>query len=423
MATAFTGFETSQLAGVKVTDRVLGRGSYATVLELEYMGLKCAGKKIHSVLLSQGGSLHHFQSECTLLSRLHHPNIVQFLGVYFEDDALVPILVMEYLPTDLTSCMKKYGVLSKEANYSILHDVSLGLNYLHNQTPPIIHRDLSSNNVLLTSGLTAKISDLGVARILNLTPQQVSHMTRAPGTPAYMPPEVMMPSPKYDASIDAFSFGILIIHVFCGEWPEPQVGQIRTEGGKMIPVSEAERRERFLHLLDSDHPLMPLILQCISNHPYQRPSASDIVGHLAKMVQMFSDSSTDRIAALTLSSSTRERAMGFSKHKSVVTRDRIDEGIGGCDSNSTTKMKKPVVSLDPSSKDDEEDSSLHVRVCVAKRDYDSRRVNGLSFKKGDQLYIVKCEGCWWFARSKVTGDEGYVPSYCMATVSDLEAQE
>ena len=205
---------------------------------------------------------------------------------------------MEFLPTNLTSCIEQYGILPKEISYSILHDVALGLCYLHSQTPPIIHRDLSSNNVLLTPNMTAKISDLGVARILNLTPLQVSCMTQTPGTPAYMPPEVMIANPKYDTSVDEFSYGVLMIHVFSGRWPEPQVGPVRTEPGKMIPVSEAERREVFLQAVGNDHSLMDLILKCIDNHPQARVHASEIVERLSDMVLQFPASFSNRLEML-----------------------------------------------------------------------------------------------------------------------------
>ena len=301
MAT-FTKFDPYKLTGVRVTDRKLGHGSYATVLELEYLGLKCAGKKIHELLLEQGDTSYtvcRFEEECHLLSQVHHPNIVQFLGVYFQLGVQAPILVMEFLPTNLTSCIDQYGILPKEISYSILHDVALGLCYLHSQTPPIIHRDLSSNNVLLTPNMTAKISDLGVARILNLTPVQVSRMTQTPGTPAYMPPEVMVANPKYDTSVDEFSYGILMIHVFSGRWPEPQVGPNRTElDGSMIPVSEAERREVFLQVIGNDHPLMELILKCICNHPQARSHASEIVNRLTKIVLQFPASYVNRLEML-----------------------------------------------------------------------------------------------------------------------------
>ena len=297
----FTGFEPYELTGVRVTDRELGHGSYATVLELEYMGLKCAGKKIHELLLRQGDTsytVRRFEKECRLLSQVRHPNIVQFLGVYFQQGVQAPILVMEFLPTNLTSCIysEQYGILPKEISYSILHDVALGLHYLHSQKPPIIHRDLSSNNVLLTSNMTAKISDLGVARILNLT--SASRMTKTPGTPAYMPPEVMTADPKYNTSVDDFSYGILMIHMFSGRWPEPQIGPNRHEAGKLIPVTEAERREVFLQAIGNDHPLMDLILKSIDNNPEARAHATEIVEQLSKMVSQYPTSFANRLEML-----------------------------------------------------------------------------------------------------------------------------
>ena len=289
------GLEYYKLSGVRVTDREpLGRGSYATVLELEYMGLKCAGKKIHEVLLEQGGasySVRRFEEECCLLSQVRHPNVVQFLGVHFQHGVPTPILVMEFLPTNLASCIEKYGILAKEISYSILYDVALGLHYLHSQTPPIIHRDLSANNVLLTPYMTAKIGDLGVARILNLTPLQLSHLTQTPGTPAYMPPEVMVANPKYNECLDVFSYGILMIHMFSGTWPEPQIGQNQiVEDNHLIPVTEAERREVFLRKVGNDHPLMDLILRCINNNAQARAKTTEIVERLKDMVLQFEGS-------------------------------------------------------------------------------------------------------------------------------------
>ena len=297
----FTGFDQYKLTEVTVTDRELGHGSYATVLQLDYMGLKCAGKKIHELLLRQGDTsytVQRFEEECRLLSQVRHPNIVQFLGVHFQEGVSAPILVMEFLPTNLTSCIEQYGILPKEISYSILHDVSLGLCYLHSQTPSIIHRDLSSNNVLLTANMTAKISDLGVARILNLTPLQVSCMTQAPGTPAYMPPEVMIANPKYDTSVDQFSYGIMMIHMFSGRWPEPQIGPNQFEGDQLIPVTEAERRDVFLRGIGNDHTLMDLILRCINNDPRRRAHASEIVERMSAMKLKFPASFPNQLEML-----------------------------------------------------------------------------------------------------------------------------
>ena len=323
---AFTGFDPYKLSCVRVTDQKLGCGSYATVLELEYMGLKCAGKKIHELLLEQGDAsytIRRFEEECHLLSRVRHPNIVQFLGVFFQEGVQAPILIMEFLPTSLTSCIGVYGILPKEISYSILHDVALGLCYLHSQDPAIIHRDLSSNNVLLAPNMMAKICDLGVARILNMTALQASRMTGAPGTPAYMPPEVCVADPKYDTSIDEFSYGILMIHMFSGKWPEPQVGPSRTESdGRLIPITEAERRAVFLQDIGNDHPLMDLIKICISNDPGHRAHASEIVKRLAIMVLQFPTSYTNQLEMLQCIEKIQEQNKTLTEEKDTKIQQK-----------------------------------------------------------------------------------------------------
>ena len=288
------------LTGVTVTDQVLGHGSYATVLELKFKGLKCAGKKIHEILLREGDysyAVQRFNDECLLLSKIRHPNIVQFLGFCDEPGVELPILVMEFLPTTLAASISNNGVMPADITYSILHDVALGLYYLHSQLEPIIHRDLSSNNVLLTPDMKAKIADLGVARILHdVSPQQVSRMTQTPGTAAFMPPEVMMADPTYGTSIDEFSFGVLMIHVLSGHWPDPQIGPSRTnEDGTTSLVTEVERRQRFLDIIGSDHPLMDLILKCIDNNPGKRTHAEELVQRLAERVSLFPSSRTTRL--------------------------------------------------------------------------------------------------------------------------------
>ena len=299
------------------------------ILELEYMGLKCAGKKIHELLLRQGGAsytVRRFEEECRLLSQVCHPNVVQFLGVHFQQGVPAPILIMEFLHSNLTSCIDRYGIPPKKISYSILHDVALGLCYLHSQTPPIIHRDLSSNNVLLASNMTAKISDLGVARIFNLTPLQLSRMTETPGTPAYMPPEVMIANPKYDTSIDEFSYGILMIHMFSGRWPEPQVGQTRIENEQLVPVTEAERREVFLRAIGNDHPLMDLVLRCINNDPRHRAHASEIMERMMAILLQFPASFTNRLEMLRQIEDLIEEKRALREEK-VAENQRKDQEI------------------------------------------------------------------------------------------------
>ena len=279
------------------TGRELGRGSYATVVELTHKGLRCAGKKIYRVLFSQNnleGHVERFTHECRLISELRHPNIVQFLGVYFEPQQEVPVLVLEYLPLTLAQCLDQYGTPPPEIGYLVLSDVALGLRFLHERSPPIIHRDLSANNVLLAEDFSAKISDLGVAKMVNIPAACVSTMTRVPGTPCYMPPEALVPDPKYDSTIDVFSYGILILHTFSGKWPIPSEPS-RVDPAhphQLVAVSEADRRLAYIEAMGSGsnsgcgqaarggreatHPLTTLARACLHNNPGQRPSSKEI---------------------------------------------------------------------------------------------------------------------------------------------------
>ena len=297
-----------ELDGVHDTGREVGHGSYAVVKELEYHGLKCVGKKIHGILFEsatpheKAAMLERFAGECELLSGLHHLCIVQFLGVWYEHGSRLPVLVMEYLHTTLSACLERYGVLSEEISYGILHDVALGLRYLHERSPPIIHRDLSANNVLLTSNMNAKLSDLGVAKILNLTPAQMTQMTqtKAPGSPCYMPPEALTAKPKCTSKIDIYSYGVLIIHTLCGRWPFP--GEVfhpdPQNPDAIIPVTEVERRAEYLQEIGNDHPLMAVIHQCLSNISARRPEASTLFNQINNILSALPQQLTNRVEML-----------------------------------------------------------------------------------------------------------------------------
>ena len=303
------------------------------VLRLEYRGLKCAGKQLYPVL-EQGveDTVRRYEQECRLLAQIQHPNIVQFIGVYFEEGSRVPILVMEFLPTTLARCIDTYSILPEEVSYSILHDVALGLYHLHSHTPPIVHRNLSANKVLLASNMTAKISDVGVARILNLTPQQMSHMTCTPGTPAYMPPEAMRANPGYDPRIDQFSYGILMIHVLSGRWPLPVCEAARPDPrnpDQLIPVSEADRREYYLQDISTAHPLMDLILRCISNDPLRRARAEEMVQQIGDIVHQFPPSFADRVEALQrIETETNEKqALKSESHRLAAEAKQVRTSV------------------------------------------------------------------------------------------------
>lgn len=294
------------LDNVEVAGRELGVGSYSSVVEMRYKGMKCAGKRIHQSLYEQGVAvgpeiLDRFGTECELLSEIRHPHIVQFLGLHFEDNSDVPILVLEFMSAALSDCIEQYRVLPNEISYSILHDVALGLHYLHDRTPVIIHRDLTANNVLLTAGMTAKISDLGMAKILNLPPAQMTRrMTICPGTISYMPPEALTADPLYDTKLDGFSFGVLMVHVFCGEWPLAleYLQKDPKKPGHLYPLTEIERRDKYFKKIGPNHPLLGLIHRCLRNIPSERPTSLEILTELSTVATRFPPSYRDRVQML-----------------------------------------------------------------------------------------------------------------------------
>ena len=331
-----------ELDGVHDTGREVGHGSYAVVRELEYHGLKCVGKKIHGILFEsatpyeKAAMLERFAGECELLGGLCHPCIVQFLGVWYEQGSRLPVLVMEYLHTTLSACLVRYGVLPDEISYGILRDVALGLRYLHERSPPIVHRDLSANNVLLTSNMNAKLSDLGVAKILNLTPARMTQMTQtiAPGTPCYMPPEALTAKPKYTTKIDIYSYGVLIIHTLCGRWPFPgEVFQPDPQNpDAIIPASEVERRAEYLHEIGNDHPLMAVICQCLSNASARRPEAPVLLDRINTILSALPQKFTNRVEMLqqfeariqTLTAANQSKQLEIDTNRSEIESLRAE---------------------------------------------------------------------------------------------------
>ena len=256
-----------------------GHGAYGFVVEMNYRGLKCAGKKFYRDLYCQGNVEAREQiitrccEECLLLCSLSHPNIVQFIGITSERGNPLPILVMEFVPFTLSTLLEKEGILPEDISYGILVDVSMGLCYLHERESTIIHRDLSANNVLLTSEMKAKIADLGMAKILNATPAK----SKCPGTPTYMPPEALIENPEYRTEIDIFSYGVLIVHVFCGQWPHPGVPKKPGNDGTLVAQSEYERRRMYIEIIGDKHPMIGLIQRCLSDIPTERPNANVVL--------------------------------------------------------------------------------------------------------------------------------------------------
>ena len=280
---------TLELKGITKLDcEELGRGAYGRVYAVKYCGKVCAAKEIHSILVEGVGqvqmqrTIESFMRECRQCSRLRHPNIILFLGVYYPTGAgganrmRLPVMVMEMMADSLTSFVVKHEKIPVHIKYSIVHDVSLGLCYLHNHDPPIVHRDLSPNNILLTAHHVAKISDLGVAKVIKADSRKT--MTKAPGTVDFMPPESLTNSPVYGPPMDVFSFAGIILHTFNQQWPRAtESNHFDPKTRRKVALLEVERRQQYLDkMIGEAEVLRPLVEECLDDDPAVRPTIATI---------------------------------------------------------------------------------------------------------------------------------------------------
>ena len=279
---------------VQIYDKeVLGIGSYGKVCKAKCGQLPCAAKLLHDTLFQDNDPgtrnlVTKFLQECQFLSTIKHPSIVQYLGTATDPQSRRTVLLMELMDESLTRFLERLtGPLPYHSQLNICHDVTLALAYLHSNG--IIHRDLSSNNVLLIGeGSRAKVTDFGMSKLMDMNPR-MTPLTQVPGTPAYMPPEALIASPQYSSKLDCFSHGVLAIQIITRNFPNPgeatrYVDDPRYPTGRVsIHYPETERRKKDIDLIEPSHPLRLIALHCLKDRDTERPSADELCGRLASL--------------------------------------------------------------------------------------------------------------------------------------------
>ena len=196
-----------------MTDTVLRKGAYGVVRVGVYHGDRVAVKRLHNVIASD--YFHKMiQREMEIAARLRHPNLVRFIGAVTSVNLTI---VSELMETSLRSELM-HGNLKENHILPISRDVACALCYLHSLPEPIIHRDVSSANVLLNStkgGWVAKLGDYGSANF------QAKLQTVGPGSPAYAAPEASRPE-EQGPKMDVYSYGVLVLEMCTGTLPDPR---------------------------------------------------------------------------------------------------------------------------------------------------------------------------------------------------------
>ena len=246
---------------IQLTGPELGRGGWATVSVATFRGARVAAKLIHDDIVSPY-NIRLFRREMDMASRIRHPNLLQFIGATGNVGQMV--ILTELMPTSLRRELRRECQLSPRLTISIGLDVARALNYLHLIQPhPLIHRDISSANVLLeplpNGCWKAKVSDYGTVNLL----QQLN--TICPGNPSYAAPEANDPN-QQSTKMDILSFGVLLLEMLTGEFPDCD--------------NRASQLCKVLH-----QTLLSLIQRCLEQRKEDRPTASDIIAELTRHAQ------------------------------------------------------------------------------------------------------------------------------------------
>ena len=234
--------------------REIGRGAWASVHETTFRGAKVAAKRLHDAIASpETIELFHREMEIALLCQ--HQNIVTFFGVTLENH---PVILMELMDISLRSAYKRGNV----KYWQVFYDIASALHFLHTRPDPVIHRDVSSANVLLkdcgNEKWLAKLGDLGTAKL------QQYCTTPGPGALAYAAPEVADPK-RHSTKMDVYSFGVLVVEVLTKTLPFQNLNTLKVRVQQKFPQYHR------------------LITSCTNQQSSDRPTMYDAIGQLNKI--------------------------------------------------------------------------------------------------------------------------------------------
>nr|XP_023895136.1 probable leucine-rich repeat receptor-like protein kinase At5g49770 [Quercus suber] len=270
----------------------IGSGGYGKV----YRGSLPTGQLIaikKAKKESKQGKLE-FKTEIELLSRVHHKNLVSLLGFCFKKGE--QILVYEYV---LNGSLKdslsgKSGIrLDWIRRLNVALGAARGLAYLHEfANPPIIHRDIKSNNILLDESLNAKVSDFGISK--PMADSESSHViTQVKGTMGYMDPEYYMTHRLTEKS-DVYSFGVLMLELITARKPiEHGKYIVREVQEKMDKTKDLYNLHEFLDpaiglgtTLKGLEKFVDLAMRCVEEAGSDRPMMAEVVKEIENIMEL-----------------------------------------------------------------------------------------------------------------------------------------
>jgi serine/threonine protein kinase len=256
-------------------NKVLGSGEFGRVFLGCWRGIRVAVKEFFE---TDDHKTRLMMNEFHVMTRLHHPNIIQLLG-YTRSPFRI---VMEYMPNgSVQDFFSRHRLVSLKTRVNMALDIARGLCYLHQRRPSyVIHRDLKPSNFLMDHD-RVKISDFGISKILMDSETSRSQDglcdiegTANVGTMCYMAPELMFKkSARYSASVDIYSYGAFLYEVF-------ERKKMYTDKDDLLEQMKQKTVPRFHH---TPGVLRGLIRRCLDHRPEQRPTPHEIIRDLTSI--------------------------------------------------------------------------------------------------------------------------------------------
>ncbi|XP_075511797.1 serine/threonine-protein kinase CTR1 [Primulina tabacum] len=254
----------------------IGAGSFGTVYRAEWHGSDVA-VKVLTIQDFHDDQLKEFLREVAIMKRIRHPNVVLFMGAVTKRPHLS--IVTEYLPRGslyrLIHRPAAGEILDQRRQLRMALDVAKCINYLHRLTPPIVHWDLKSPNLLVDKNWTVKVCDFGLSRFKANT--FISSKSIA-GTPEWMAPEFLRGEPSNEKS-DVYSFGVILWELVTKQQPWSGLSPAQVVGAVAFQNRRLAIPQNTCSILAS------LMESCWADDPAQRPSFADIVGTLKKLLK------------------------------------------------------------------------------------------------------------------------------------------
>ncbi|XP_060168992.1 probable serine/threonine-protein kinase SIS8 isoform X1 [Lycium barbarum] len=247
----------------------IGLGSYGEVYRGEWHGTEVAVKKFLDQDIT-GESLEEFRSEVRIMKRLRHPNVVLFMGAVTRSPHLSIVTEFLHRGSLYRLLHRPNNQLDERRRLRMALDAARGMNYLHNCTPVIVHRDLKSPNLLVDRNWVVKVCDFGLSRMKNST--FLSSRSTA-GTAEWMAPEVLRNEPSNE-KCDVYSFGVILWELCTLQQPWGGMNPMQVVGAVGFQHRRLDIPE------DMDPAIADIIRKCWQTDPKLRPSFAEIMAAL-----------------------------------------------------------------------------------------------------------------------------------------------